>query len=101
MRHGSGTLWILTKKNGILRKLYTGDWAKDKMDGRGTMYFENGDKYEGMWRENLRFGKGKLVYNDGDMYIGQWNLDKRCGYCLLYTSPSPRDQRGSRMPSSA
>ena len=28
----------------------------------------------------------------------------QCGYCqscLLYTSPSPRDQRGSRMPSSA
>ena len=23
------------------------------------------------------------------------------GACLLYTSPSPRDQRGSRMPSSA
>ena len=23
------------------------------------------------------------------------------GLCLLYTSPSPRDQRGSRMPSSA
>ena len=27
-----------------------------------------------------------------------WVNDK---YCLLYTSPSPRDQRGSRMPSSA
>ena len=25
----------------------------------------------------------------------------RAGTCLLYTSPSPRDQRGSRMPSSA
>ena len=25
----------------------------------------------------------------------------RCTHCLLYTSPSPRDQRGSRMPSSA
>ena len=24
-----------------------------------------------------------------------------CATCLLYTSPSPRDQRGSRMPSSA
>ena len=24
-----------------------------------------------------------------------------CYFCLLYTSPSPRDQRGSRMPSSA
>ena len=26
---------------------------------------------------------------------------KQGGGCLLYTSPSPRDQRGSRMPSSA
>ena len=26
---------------------------------------------------------------------------KNNGNCLLYTSPSPRDQRGSRMPSSA
>ena len=25
----------------------------------------------------------------------------RAEFCLLYTSPSPRDQRGSRMPSSA
>ena len=33
------------------------------------------------------------------------NLDELTWYtgcaCLLYTSPSPRDQRGSRMPSSA
>ena len=28
-------------------------------------------------------------------------LTKRISFCLLYTSPSPRDQRGSRMPSSA
>ena len=28
-------------------------------------------------------------------------LLERCQNCLLYTSPSPRDQRGSRMPSSA
>ena len=28
-------------------------------------------------------------------------LDGDNNYCLLYTSPSPRDQRGSRMPSSA
>ena len=29
------------------------------------------------------------------------DLKVRMGDCLLYTSPSPRDQRGSRMPSSA
>ena len=29
-------------------------------------------------------------------------VDRNINYtCLLYTSPSPRDQRGSRMPSSA
>ena len=28
----------------------------------------------------------------------EWGRDRTC---LLYTSPSPRDQRGSRMPSSA
>ena len=28
-------------------------------------------------------------------------IDKELYYCLLYTSPRPRDQRGSRMPSSA
>ena len=32
----------------------------------------------------------------------QLGLDVReIAHCLLYTSPSPRDQRGSRMPSSA
>ena len=36
-----------------------------------------------------------------------WSADRRAEgigralFCLLYTSPSPRDQRGSRMPSSA
>ena len=29
------------------------------------------------------------------------SFSEKLGTCLLYTSPSPRDQRGSRMPSSA
>ena len=28
-------------------------------------------------------------------------IGKNCNICLLYTSPSPRDQRRTRMPSSA
>ena len=40
--------------------------------------------------------------NDWDFYLGDtiW-LPLEDKICLLYTSPSPRDQRGSRMPSSA
>ena len=37
-------------------------------------------------------------------HVGYWDQCDALGdtvYCLLYTSPSPRDQRGSRMPSSA
>ena len=33
--------------------------------------------------------------------IEELKLTTRDIACLLYTSPSPRDQRGSRMPSSA
>ena len=38
-----------------------------------------------------------------DVKKGNWDYDSHMGHqlkgCLLYTSPSPRDQRGSRMPS--
>ena len=40
-------------------------------------------------------------YNDdfgSDVFNQLWD---KVTNCLLYTSPSPRDQRGSRMPSSA
>ena len=35
------------------------------------------------------------------MSLGTNNFCKSCNTCLLYTSPSPRDKRQSRMPSSA
>ena len=35
-----------------------------------------------------------------DITQAQW-VNSLYAVCLLYTSPSPRDQRGSRMPSSA
>mgnify|MGYP003319605661 CR=1 FL=1 len=59
---------------------------------------------------NLTGGKNLIgSFMQPDIVISDINflksLPKReiiCGYgCLLYTSPSPRDQRGSRMPSSA
>ena len=47
-------------------------------------------------KKELTFAKKELgikqVYTDYDAMLQD---------CLLYTSPSPRDQRGSRMPSSA
>ena len=47
--------------------------------------------------EALRFGNADIGFLDGGAAWLSW---QQYG-CLLYTSPSPRDQRGSRMPSSA
>ena len=51
----------------------------------GIVAFENRDNSEALKFFNLT----KVLINKHD------------SYCLLYTSPSPRDISGSRMPSSA
>ena len=43
---------------------------------------------------------GKKKETDREKMIGQ-SIGYRYDVCLLYTSPSPRDISGSRMPSSA
>ena len=40
-------------------------------------------------------------YVYGALFFGTYLRRSQATTCLLYTSPSPRDQRGSRMPSSA
>ena len=55
------------------------------------------------WEEKSAIGITEIAdppYYDQRFY---WGVDnpKQLEDCLLYTSPSPRDQRGSRMPSSA
>ena len=53
---------------------------------------------ESLLQSDLRGCNIYLIDNNSDNNEGPLLQSK---YCLLYTSPSPRDQRGSRMPSSA
>ena len=50
-------------------------------------------KYKALTEEGLKYGENResMTSDETTPYY----------FCLLYTSPSPRDQRGSRMPSSA
>ena len=45
--------------------------------------------------------EGMGFENFDNLVFSETEFDGRIWVCLLYTSPSPRDQRGSRMPSSA
>ena len=49
---------------------------------------------------DVNAGNMEDLDNSGDM-TAEDIRDSNSNFCLLYTSPSPRDQRGSRMPSSA
>ena len=48
----------------------------------------------GLFKPNISSIVGQMYKDDGKIKDAAYT-------CLLYTSPSPRDQRGSRMPSSA
>ena len=41
------------------------------------------------------------VFQSNHTVVGAWMVASQASGCLLYTSPSPRDKRQSRMPSSA
>ena len=50
----------------------------------------------------VKHWNGLLKPTKGNVFVGELDtLDHSVNTCLLYTSPSPRDKRQSRMPSSA
>ena len=41
-------------------------------EGKGTMNYNNGDKYIGEWKNDKREGKGKIIYKDNSEFDGEW-----------------------------
>ena len=103
----------IVRDGGLQGFLVSKAWAGD--NGATTLEQINAD--ETLWSQLDTDGNGKgEIYGcpedwtcddiiDSMIAFNGWdNLEQeKAGYnaCLLYTSPSPRDQRGSRMPSSA
>lgn len=82
MRHGKGTYWLCIGKNKY-RKLYTGDWFKNKKEGKGIFFFNDGGCYDGSWKNSKRDGKGLMIYANGDTYEGSWENDLKHGYGII------------------
>lgn len=47
--------------------------------GKGTLIYENGDKYEGDFFEGIRSGEGTLIQRNGTTKKGRWEADKLFG----------------------
>ena len=62
---------------------------------------EDGDDASDDPHHSHREGRQALPLEELQMFADVFNQIRQGYVCLLYTSPSPRDKRQSRMPSSA
>ena len=51
---------------------YIGELKNGKRHGKGTYYWNAGDKYEGEWKNGKRNGYGIMTFADGSIKEGQW-----------------------------
>ena len=84
-------------------------WWNQQTLGTRIYTFLNGklvgkDEFGNKYYENKKKNKRWVIYQgeiDASKISNEWYLWIHFTNCLLYTSPSPRDKRQSRMPSSA
>lgn len=70
-----------------LHKQYEGEWRDDVKHGKGSLYYENGDKFEGQFARGQRSGYGVMEYANGDKYEGDWKLNRRNGFGIYLSAP--------------
>jgi hypothetical protein len=58
---------------------YVGEWVDYKKTGLGIWYHVNGDRYEGEFLNDLMHGKGAYYFKSGNKYDGEWIEGKRNG----------------------
>lgn len=61
-----------------------GEYAANKADGMGVLYWASGDRYQGVWRQNIKSGPAVMRFADGRRYEGGFAADKRNGHGVLW-----------------
>ena len=102
---GSRGLFVYDMEGNLAWKKDLGDMSTRNGFGEGASPVLHGQTLVVPWDTEQESYLVAFDKRDGSELWRQ-NRDERTGWstpyiCLLYTSPSPRDQRGSRMPSSA
>ena len=77
------------------RLRYVGQVVNGLREGKGIMYWNDGDIYDGEWRNGDYEGKGIYYFNKepfkGDRYEGDWRNDKREGKGIYYYNNGDRE----------
>ena len=58
---------------------YEGEWKNGKYEGKGIASWNDGDRYEGDFRNGKTEGKGIYYYHNGDRSMGDYHNDKQIG----------------------
>ena len=79
--------------------------TEPNLNSKELQKYYNSDKYLSHSKSNSFFGKiyskASTLMLSSKYKMVEKHINHKSNICLLYTSPSPRDNTGSRMPSSA
>ena len=78
MKNGHG---VLTSLKGTKYDAY---WKQNEIQGKGNIYYYNGNKYEGGFQHNMRYGDGWYRLPDGIAMKGFWKEDQPTGDFFIY-----------------
>lgn len=62
---------------------YEGNFKDGKIQGKGILYFSDGNKYIGDWVDHYREGKGKMIFTSGDVYQGDFRHSRINGKGIM------------------
>ena len=64
---------------------YVGQIVNGLREGKGIVYYNDGDRYEGDYRNGKKEGKGIYYYNNGDREMGDFYNGKAIGKFVMLT----------------
>ncbi|KAJ3350835.1 hypothetical protein GGF32_004627 [Allomyces javanicus] len=83
--HGSSGMYEWAPSGTV----YRGEFARNRIEGRGRFMWRDGSEYEGDVSNNLRCGSGRIRLASGVVYEGQWVMSMPHGKGKMTYSESP------------
>ncbi|KNE65892.1 hypothetical protein AMAG_09856 [Allomyces macrogynus ATCC 38327] len=83
--HGSSGMYEWAPSGTV----YRGEFARNRIEGRGRFMWRDGSEYEGDVSNNLRCGNGRIRLASGIVYEGQWVMSMPHGKGKMTYSESP------------